>query len=79
MIVRFWACIVRVLCVYCACIAGFRVVYLSGHTVCTAPFPQLHARKHMLTASVSVADHRKKQHKYTHKTRKHCAILCILR
>ena len=41
----FWACIVRVLSCFC-------VVFLSGHTIYTAPFPHLHARKHMLAASV---------------------------
>ena len=46
------ACFVRVL-------PCFRVVYLSGHTVYTAPFVHLHARKHMLAVSVVTADPRK--------------------
>ena len=50
---RFRACIVRVLSVYCC------VFYLSGHTVYTAPFWRLHAGKHMLAASVVSGDHRK--------------------
>ena len=55
----FCLCILRVfLCVYLCCLSMI-------HTVYTAPFPHLHARKHMLTASVSVADRRKKEHKYT--------------
>ena len=40
---------------YCAC---YRVC-LSGHTVYTAPFPHLHAGKHMLAASVVTVDRRK--------------------
>ena len=47
---------------YCACfvrvLSCFSAVYLSGHTLYTASFSHLHARKHMLTASVSVADRR---------------------
>ena len=48
------ACFVRVL-------PCFSVVYLLGHTVYTAPFQQLHVRKHMLAASVMTTD--RKQHK----------------
>ena len=62
----FWVCFVRVL--PCICDESYLV-----HST----FSALHVRKHMLTASVSVADHRKKQYKYTHKTRKHCAIFCF--
>ena len=51
MIVRCWACIVPVLCVYCR-------VFVLGHTVYTAPFSHVNARKHMLPASVAVADRR---------------------
>ena len=49
-------CFVRVFSVFCVC---FSVVYLSGHTVYTAPFLHLHARKHMLATSVVAADCRK--------------------
>ena len=45
---------------YCVCFVPvlqcFSVVYLSGHTVYTAPFAHLHMRKHMLPASVVTTD-----------------------
>ena len=43
----------RVLCVYLCCLSTI-------HTVYTAPFPNLHARKQMLTASVAIVE--SKQH-----------------
>ena len=48
---------------YCACFVRvllcFSVVHLAGHTVYTASFLHVHARKHMLAASVVAANRRK--------------------